>query len=95
MDYQINEVTKEFVRYSEFLIKLQKIVSDTEKEIDADDPDWREREHISIYGQPSNTTWKSPCQKTAQKLTNPSPFKESISTIENAEQQYQRKIEEV
>lgn len=50
MDGEIAIVTKEFMKYSDFILRMQKIVTETEAEIDADDPDWRIREHINLYG---------------------------------------------
>ena len=52
MDGEIAKVTKDFEKYSDFLIRLNKIVAETEAEIDAEDPDWRIREQINLYGLP-------------------------------------------
>ena len=52
MDGDLQKVSKEFQKYSDFLIRLNKIVAETEAEIDADDPEWRHREHINLYGLP-------------------------------------------
>jgi hypothetical protein len=52
MDGDLANVTKEFMKYGDFLLRMQKIVSETEAEIDADDPDWRNREHLNLYGRP-------------------------------------------
>ena len=44
---------------------MNKIVAETEAEIDADDPDWRIREQINLYGLPQ----KVQTQRTSPKAT--------------------------
>ena len=103
MDKEITAVFKEFVKYSDFLIKMQKIVADTEMEIDLEDPEWREREHITIFGH-QTATWKSPFSKYKRmEATNPQVFKMTDTNgmrikddfdLDNVSV-YQQKIQEV
>lgn len=48
---------------------MKKIIEITEAEIDADDPDWRIREQINLYGKPM--AFRSPPRKGGMNNTNP------------------------
>ena len=41
MDRDIQKVTNEFIKYGDFIEKLKKVIDETQRDIDADDPTWR------------------------------------------------------
>ena len=83
MGSDIGKVTKEFLKYDEFIIKMKKIIEDTEAEIDAEDPQWREREHENLYGK--TIKMRFPVKKYT-KITEKSPKTDGPFRIEEVEE---------